>query len=95
MSMTLARDLRFALRRLAMHPASTLAAVTLLALGIGTAVLMADMLDRLLIRPPAHVGAPDRVARLYTQSPKTGTVHPLITNVVTMERLGSALTRRA
>src|SRR5215475_9060390 len=49
------QDVRIAFRRLTMARASTLAAIGMLAIGIGTAVVMADMLDRLLLRPPPHV----------------------------------------
>jgi hypothetical protein len=49
-----AQDVRFAARRLAADRVSTAAAVGILALGVGSTVVMADMLDRLLLRPPAQ-----------------------------------------
>jgi predicted permease len=58
-------DLRQAFRRLASTPLLSLGAVLILALGIGSAVVMVDVLDRLLLRAPAHVTDPDRVARIY------------------------------
>lgn len=61
----LAWEIRQAWRRLASTPALSTGAVLILALGIGSAVVMADVLDRLLLRAPAGVADPDRVARLY------------------------------
>jgi putative ABC transport system permease protein len=58
---------RQALRRLAATPLLSVAAILTLAIGIGSAVVMVDVLDRLLLRAPAHVTDPDRVARLYVQ----------------------------
>jgi predicted permease len=57
-----------ALRRLAGTPLLSLAAIVTLALGIGSAVVMVDVLDRLVLRAPAHVADPDRVARVYFTS---------------------------
>jgi predicted permease len=56
---------RHAFRRLEATPLLSLGAMLTLALGIGSAVVMADVLDRLLLRAPAHVVEPDRVARVY------------------------------
>ena len=58
-------DVHQALRRLAGTPLLSVGAMLTLALGIGSAVVMADVLDRLLIRAPAHVTDPDRVTRVY------------------------------
>ncbi len=58
-------QIRHALRRLAGTPMLSLGALLILALGIGSAVVMIDVLDRLLLRAPAHVTEPDRVARVY------------------------------
>ncbi len=57
-------DVRHASRRLAATPLLSLGAMLTLALGIGSAVVMVDVLDRLLLRAPAHVTDPDRVARV-------------------------------
>lgn len=56
---------RQATRRLAATPLLSLSAMVILALGIGSAVVMVDVLDRLLLRAPARVSDPDRVARVY------------------------------
>jgi len=56
---------RQATRRLAATPLLSLSAMVILALGIGSAVVMVDVLDRLLLRAPARVADPDRVARVY------------------------------
>ena len=58
-------DVRQAARRLIATPSLSIGAVLILSLGIGSAVVMADVLDRLLLRAPAHVTDPDRVSRIY------------------------------
>src|SRR6266511_591432 len=63
----------------------------MLSLGLGATVVMADMLDRLLLRPPTGIGSPDRVARIYTQT-EGGHASALITNYTTVERLREGLT---
>lgn len=65
---SLLQDLRFAARLLLKDRSITLASVALLTIGIGSTVVMADMLDRLLIRAPASIANPDRVRRIYTVS---------------------------
>jgi putative ABC transport system permease protein len=60
-------EIRQALRRLAATPLLSIGAMLILALGIGSAVVMMDVLDRLLLRPPAQVADPDRVARIYVR----------------------------
>jgi predicted permease len=69
------QDLRYALRTLARSPGLSLAAVLTLGLGIGANSAMFGVVDRLFLRPPAHVVDPDRVVRLYvtTTSPPWGT----------------------
>jgi hypothetical protein len=62
---TLLQDLRYALRTLARSPGFTAAAVVCLALGIGANASIFGVVDTLLFRPPAHVGDPGRVMRLY------------------------------
>src|SRR5205809_7576766 len=71
---TLFQDLRYALRALGRTPGLSLAAVLTLGLGIGANTAMFGVVDRLFFRPPAHVGDPDRVVRLYgtTTSPLWG-----------------------
>lgn len=58
---------RQALRRLTATPLLSVTAILTLAVGIGSAVVMVDVLDRLLLRAPAHVTDPDRVARIYVR----------------------------
>lgn len=58
-------DIRHAWRRLVGTPILSLGAIVILALGMGCAVVMVDVLDRLLLRAPAGVTDPDRVARVY------------------------------
>jgi putative ABC transport system permease protein len=58
-------EIRHALRRLASTPLLSLGAMLTLALGIGSAAVMVDVLDRLLLRAPEHVSDPDRVTRVY------------------------------
>jgi hypothetical protein len=82
------QDLRFAVRRLARQPVSTLAALGVLALGVGATVVMADMLDRLLLRPPPFVSAPERVARIYEGGGQRAAT--FTSNVATIDALARA-----
>ena len=59
------QDLTFAVRTLRRSPAFTLAAILTLALGVGANLTMFGIVDRLLLRPPAHVTSPELVRRLY------------------------------
>ena len=61
----LAHDIRFSLRGLRRRPTFTLAVVLTLALGIGANTTMFDIVDRLMLRPPAFLDAPDRTGRVY------------------------------
>jgi predicted permease len=58
------QDLPHAVRQLRRTPGVTSLIVLTLAIGIGANVTMAGLIDRLLLRPPAHVQDADRVARL-------------------------------
>jgi putative ABC transport system permease protein len=60
----IAQDVRLAARALRRAPAFTLVAVLTLALGVGANVTMLGVVDRLLLRAPAHVREPARVRRL-------------------------------
>src|SRR5687768_15822249 len=64
-----AADVHQGLRRLTATPLLSLGATLILAIGIGSAVIMVDVLDRLLLRAPAHVTDPDRVSRVYVGAP--------------------------
>ena len=64
----LAADLRVAFWRVCSTPLISSVAVLIIALGVGSSVVMTDMLDRLLLRAPAHVTDADRVARVYVGS---------------------------
>ena len=77
---------RQALRRLSATPLLSVAAILTLAIGIGSAVVMVDVLDRLLLRAPAHVTDPDRVARIYV---RIGDSYVDRTGHATFEALGS------
>lgn len=80
-------ELRFAVRRLTRERVSTMAAVALLALGVSATIVMADMLDRLLLRAPAGVSAPERVVRIYEAG---GHPRPLTTSYGVVTRLGES-----
>jgi predicted permease len=71
---------------------TTFAAIGLLTIGVGSTVVLADVLDRLLLRPPTHVDDPSRVRRIYKRLLK-GDDRPglLSTNYVTMDRLASGI----
>ena len=82
-------DVRYAWRRLAATPLLTFGAMLTLALGIGSAVVMADVLDRLLLRAPAHVLDPDRVTRVFSGGPRAGYGAMAIFDMPTFDALGS------
>ena len=58
-------DLRYAVRGLRATPGFTLAVVLTLAVGIGAATTMWGVMRLLLVQPPPHVAAPERVAKLH------------------------------
>jgi predicted permease len=58
-------DLRFVMRQLGRAPAFTTIVIVTLALGIGANAAMFGIVDRLLLRGPAHVKEPHRLMRLY------------------------------
>ncbi|HWG53474.1 MAG TPA: ADOP family duplicated permease [Gemmatimonadaceae bacterium] len=62
-------DLRYALRSLARRPGLTISAIVCLALGIGANATMFGIVDTLMLKPPAHVGDPDQVARIEFSQP--------------------------
>ncbi|HTL05973.1 MAG TPA: ADOP family duplicated permease, partial [Gemmatimonadales bacterium] len=59
------QDLRYALRGLRRQPAFSLAVVLTLGLGLGVNAAMFGIVDRLLLRAPSYLDAPDRVHRVY------------------------------
>jgi predicted permease len=61
----LRRDLSYAARQLRASPGFTAGVVLTFALGIGANAAMFGIIDRLLLRGPAHVRDPERVVRLY------------------------------
>ena len=70
--MTLANDIRVALRSLRRSPGFTLAAVTTLALGIGANTAIFSVIDGVLLRPTPfpHI---DRLAMVWETDRKSGT----------------------
>jgi predicted permease len=86
------QDVRFAWRALLRDRGTTLAAIALLTIGVSSTVVLADVLDRLLLRPPTHVDEPSRVRRIYRSLLKSdGRPELLSTNYVTMERLAGGI----
>src|SRR5687768_11560037 len=61
----LRRDIGYALRQLRASPGFTAAVVLTFGIGIGANAAMFGIIDRLLLRGPAHVREPERVARFY------------------------------
>ena len=85
----LRQDLRFAWRALMRDRGTTFAAIALLTVGVSSAVVLVDALDRLLLRPPSHVDDPARVRRLYAGYAGRAALPPDGTNYVTLERLAA------
>jgi predicted permease len=65
---SLTQDVRYALRGLIRERALTAFIVITLALGIGANVTAWSLVDRLLLRDPAHVVDAERVIRLYSET---------------------------
>lgn len=63
------QDVRYALRQHRRSPGFAVLIVVTLTLGIGGNAAMVGAIDRLLLRAPAHVRAPDRVVRLLFVAP--------------------------
>ena len=63
------RDLKFAFRQLFKAPGFTIAAVIVLALGIGANTAIFGLLDTMLYRPPAYT-EPHQVVQLFSQDKK-------------------------
>src|SRR5688572_6250703 len=66
---TLAQDLRYVVRAIRHAPGFSTMVVLTLGMGVGANAAMFGIIDRLLLRGPAHVVAPDRVVRLYATQP--------------------------
>jgi predicted permease len=66
------QDVRYAARGLRREPAFTGLVILTLALGIGANASMFGLLDRLLLRGPAHVTDSDAVKRLYLTTTPQG-----------------------
>ena len=62
---SVAHDIRYALRSLVHDPVLTGFVVVTLALGVGANITAFSLVDRLLLRGPAHVVDAERVVRLY------------------------------
>lgn len=61
----LAQDIGYALRQLRRSPAMAAAIVLTLALGVGANAVIFGVVDRLLLRAPPGIEAPDHLRRLY------------------------------
>ena len=62
-------DFRFAIRQLVKSRAFTVAAVSVLALGIGANTAIFSLMNTLLFQPP-HYAKPDEVVQLFSQDKK-------------------------
>lgn len=60
------RDVRYGARSLRRNPSYALMAALTLGLGVGALTTMFSLLNAVLLRPPAHVEAPERLVSLYT-----------------------------
>jgi predicted permease len=62
----ISQDVRYAVRGLGIRPGFAAMVVIILALGIGANAAMFGILDRLLLRAPAHIIDPDRLVQIHT-----------------------------
>ena len=69
---TIWRDVRYALRMMRRSPGVSAVAVFTMAIGIAAATSMFGIMRNLLLAPPPHVAAPDRVFRLHKMFPPSG-----------------------
>jgi predicted permease len=60
----LAHDARYALRQILRSPLLATTVIATFALGVGANATMFGLLDRLLLRPPAYIAAPERIVRV-------------------------------
>src|SRR5581483_9264330 len=60
-------DTAYAVRQIRRAPAVALTIVATFALGVGANATMFGLLDRLLLRGPTHVSAPDRLVRVQVR----------------------------
>ena len=60
----LRNDIAYALRQIRRAPGVAIAIIATFALGIGANATMFGIVDRLLLRPPAHVRAPEELVRV-------------------------------
>lgn len=74
----LTQSLGYGMRRMARAPGFTAAVVLTFGLGIGANATMFGVLDRMLLRPPAHIAEPDEVRRIMLDaySPQLGERRP-------------------
>ena len=68
----LRRDISYAVRQLRASPGFTVAVVLTFAIGIGANAAMFGIIDRLLLRGPAHVRDPERLAHFYVSVDEPG-----------------------
>lgn len=88
----LAQDVRFAWRALRRESGTTVAAILLLTIGVSGTVVLADVLDRLLLRPPTHIDDPARVLRVYDDYANGTRPSPMVSNYITYERIAAGTT---
>jgi len=79
--MSFADDLRYAARSLARRPTLLLVTTLTLSIGIAANAIMFGVVDQLLLRPPAHVAAAERLTRIYYRDVDKGqaSINPVTT----------------
>ena len=81
------QDLAFAARQLRRAPGFTLAVVVTFAVAIAANATMFGIVDRLLLRPPAYLAAPERTHRVYlVQRPAGGSGDERVDNNISYRR---------
>ena len=89
----LRQDIRFAWRALLRDRGTTFAAIALLTVGVSSTVVLVDVVDRLLLRPPTTSTMPCECGRSIaaTNRAEDGRASLLTSNYVTMERLAAGI----
>jgi hypothetical protein len=87
-------DFRYGLRLLAKAPGFALAAVAVLALGLGASTTTFSLLNAILIRPLPGIAEPERLVMLGRTQTRRGLRHDFLSELPRLPRSEGGLHRR-